>query len=239
MQAKLLRVLEDARGTARRLDRKPPGRRPVVAATNRKLERGRRRRPVPRGPLLPPQVYPLLVPPLRERPEDIPLLVDAPSRSSRREPRPRLTAEPLAALAAPPLARQRPRARQHVERAALLADNGTIDGSHITLSSAGGRALTGTLAPYRKAKTQFETAYYTQLLRTASGNISLAAKLAQKTRKEIYDALKRLDSTAPWATDRRESNAGAEIGTSRALRPLRMMTYARAGCQLQSLTETQ
>ena len=29
-------------------------------------------------------------------------------------------------------------------------------------------------------------------MRTAGGNVSLAAKLGQKTRKEIYDALKRL-----------------------------------------------
>jgi hypothetical protein len=30
-------------------------------------------------------------------------------------------------------------------------------------------------------------------MRTAGGNVSLAAKLGQKTRKEIYDALRRLE----------------------------------------------
>ncbi|HEY0254591.1 MAG TPA: hypothetical protein VGC41_23855, partial [Kofleriaceae bacterium] len=45
---------------------------------------------------------------------------------------------------------------------------------------------------YREAKQKFEVEYYTQLLRTSNGNISLAAKLGQKTRKEIYDALKKL-----------------------------------------------
>ena len=48
------------------------------------------------------------------------------------------------------------------------------------------------ISAYRDAKERFEHDYYAQLLRTAGGNISLAAKLAQKTRKEVYDALRRL-----------------------------------------------
>ncbi len=47
------------------------------------------------------------------------------------------------------------------------------------------------LLPYREAKTQFEHAYYTQLMHATSGNVTLAAKLGQKTRKEVYDALRR------------------------------------------------
>lgn len=45
---------------------------------------------------------------------------------------------------------------------------------------------------YRDAKARFEGAYYSRLLRLSGGNISLAAKLANKTRKEVYDAMKRL-----------------------------------------------
>ena len=55
------------------------------------------------------------------------------------------------------------------------------------------------------AKARFELEYYAQLMRTANGNVSLAAKLGQKTRKEVYDALKRcnLDPTGTDKTQRR------------------------------------
>jgi len=45
---------------------------------------------------------------------------------------------------------------------------------------------------YREAKARFDAAYYTRILRIANGNVSLAAKLADKTRKELYDAARRL-----------------------------------------------
>ena len=45
--------------------------------------------------------------------------------------------------------------------------------------------------PYREAKARFERDYYAHLMRAAGGNVTLAAKLGAKTRKEIYDALKR------------------------------------------------
>jgi len=48
------------------------------------------------------------------------------------------------------------------------------------------------IAPYRDAKEKFEHEYYARVLLTAGGNVSLVAKLAQKTRKEVYDALRRL-----------------------------------------------
>ena len=47
------------------------------------------------------------------------------------------------------------------------------------------------LVPYREAKARFELDYYAQLMRAAGGNVSRAAKLGRKTRKEIYDALRR------------------------------------------------
>lgn len=54
----------------------------------------------------------------------------------------------------------------------------------------------GVLVPYREAKARFEREYCTELMRTAGGNVSRVAKLGQKTRKEIYDALKRCGLSA-------------------------------------------
>ena len=76
-----------------------------------------------------------------------------------------------------------------LERAFLLADQHEIDAPHIVLPSVAGDAL---IPVYRDAKVEFEQHYYSKVMRTAGGNVSLAAKLAQKTRKEVYDALKKL-----------------------------------------------
>ena len=196
MQAKLLRVLETSE--VQRLgstERRAVNFR-LVSATNRKLEadvaEGRFREDL----YYRIHVYPVEVPPLRERPEDIPAIAmhHLAIISKRENLKLRLTADAVEKLVGHGWPGNVRDLVNTLERAALLAENGTIDGSHVVLSSAtGGRQTTGTLVPYRRAKTLFETEYYTQLLRTASGNISLAAKLAQKTRKEIYDALKRLE----------------------------------------------
>jgi two-component system response regulator GlrR len=81
-----------------------------------------------------------------------------------------------------------------LERAALLAPGGPIRGEHICLPAKQGDLI----VPYREAKAQFEQRYYSTLMRATAGNVSMAAKLAQKTRKEIYDVLRRqgLEATA-------------------------------------------
>jgi two-component system response regulator GlrR len=86
-----------------------------------------------------------------------------------------------------------------LERAVLLAGADVIEAEHVVLpDGAVSSETSGGLLPYREAKARFEHDYYSQLLRAADGNVSLAAKLGQKTRKEIYDALKRhgLDAMA-------------------------------------------
>jgi DNA-binding NtrC family response regulator len=142
-------------------------------------------------------VYPLHIPPLRERPEDIPPIVQHYlSMIAEREKRPQIrisnaALEKLLGHSYPGNVRE---LVNLVERAVLLAGADRIEAEHVTLPSAGSGAthVAGSLLPYREAKQRFETEYYSLLMRTADGNVSLAAKLGQKTRKEIYDALKRL-----------------------------------------------
>ncbi len=45
--------------------------------------------------------------------------------------------------------------------------------------------------PFKEAKRQFEKQYISQLLRASRGNISRAARLAQKDRKDFYDVMRR------------------------------------------------
>ncbi len=197
MQAKLLRVLETSEvqriGSTER--RKVDFR--LVSATNRNLEleikHGRFREDLSYRVM----VYPIHVPPLRERLDDLPRLVThhlAAIGARDNRPALRLTPAALEKL----LGHHWPgNVRELVnllERAALLARNSVIEAEQISFSSVGEltQPMPRQLLPYREAKARFERDYYAQLMRTAGGNVTLAAKLGQKTRKEIYDALRRL-----------------------------------------------
>ena len=65
-----------------------------------------------------------------------------------------------------------------------------IDVGHIELSSHA--SARPNITSYRDAKTLFEEEYFERLMRVTAGNVTMASKLSKKTRKEIYDALKRL-----------------------------------------------
>jgi transcriptional regulator with PAS, ATPase and Fis domain len=196
MQAKLLRVLET--GEVQRIGATEPKTVKVrlVSATNRELDKeietGRFREDL----YYRIHVYPLHVPPLRERAEDIaPIVTHQLSAIARRESRPslRLTPAALEKLIAYTWPGNVRELVNILERAVLMSPDNAIDAEHVIFASATPAEPTAMPLAYRDAKAKFELEYYAQLLRLANGNISLAAKLGQKTRKEIYDAIKRLE----------------------------------------------
>jgi transcriptional regulator with GAF, ATPase, and Fis domain len=194
MQAKLLRVLET--GEVQRVGattRSVVDFR-LVTATNRDLEQAVRDGRFRADLYYRVHVYPVHVPPLRDRAEDVPRLVHhylAVIAGRERRAVPRVTPaalDKLADYAWPGNVRE---LVNLVERAVLCAGQ-VIDAEHVFV-----RALAppppsaAPPVPYREAKARFELDYYGQLMRAAGGNVSRAAKLGRKTRKEIYDALKR------------------------------------------------
>ena len=205
MQAKLLRVLETS--MVQRIGSTKPVKVNfrLVSATNRNLEKEVKEGRFREDLFYRVRVYPVHVPPLRERPEDIPPIVTHHlSAIALRENRPALRMTPAAlekviAYSWPGNVRE---LVNLLERAALMAINSVIDVDHVMTpemaAQASSKPSSGSLVPYKDAKQKFEHDYYSQLMRTAGGNVSLASKLGQKTRKEIYDALKRLglDTTA-------------------------------------------
>ncbi|MGE5181609.1 MAG: sigma-54 interaction domain-containing protein [Acidobacteriota bacterium] len=219
MQAKLLRVLETSE--VQRIGSTEPKKVDfrLVSATNRNLEievrQGRFREDLYYRVM----VYPIHVPPLRDRLEDLPRLVThylgvIATRDNR--PALRLTAGALEKLVS---YRWPGNVRELVnllERAALLARGTAIDADQIIYSPDGGanEGSPRSLVPYREAKAQFEHDYYAHLVRAANGNISLAAKLAAKTRKEIYDALRRhgLDLAGSALHQRRRRRLSTQSG---------------------------
>jgi transcriptional regulator with GAF, ATPase, and Fis domain len=191
LQPKLLRVLET--GEVMRLGSTEVRRVDVrlVAATNRclvdEVAEGRFREDL----YYRIGVYPIDVPPLRQRPEDVPALVAHHVAEICHR-------EGVAPVRVTPAALGR-LLRYHwpgnvrelvniLHRALLSAGWGTVDADHVILPS----DKTPIVSSYRDAKQQFESRYYSQLLRVVGGNVSRAAQLARKTRKEIYDTLRRL-----------------------------------------------
>ncbi len=76
--------------------------------------------------------------------------------------------------------------RERVRLAIRLAEGGAITAESLMLSH------DGTDVPsFKEAKRAFETRYVQGLLRRCGGNISRAARLAKKDRKDFYDVIRR------------------------------------------------
>jgi DNA-binding NtrC family response regulator len=195
IQPKLLRIIETRMvtrlgSTAPRLVNVR-----IVSATARDLEAGMEEGTFRRDLFYRLSVYPVEIPALRTRIEDIPAIVAHHLKEiARRDnvPVPPIEPAALRKLMTFPWPGNVRELVNVVERATLVAGPDGIDPSHIELPE----ALT-TLPPYREAKRDFERDYYTRLLQAAGGNVSLAGRMAEKTRKEIYDAVRRLELRGP------------------------------------------
>jgi len=76
--------------------------------------------------------------------------------------------------------------RERVRQALVLSGHGAISVEALMLAHEGDDILS-----FKEAKRAFETRYVEGLLRRCSGNISRAARLAKKDRKDFYDVIRR------------------------------------------------
>jgi len=76
--------------------------------------------------------------------------------------------------------------RERVRQAVRLAGGAAVSAEALMLSSQG-----ETIPSFKEAKRAFETRYVEGLLRRCNGNISRAARLAKKDRKDFYDVIRR------------------------------------------------
>ena len=76
--------------------------------------------------------------------------------------------------------------RERIRQAVRLAGRGSVSAEALMLSSEGDDVLS-----FKDAKRAFETRYVEGLLRRCSGNISRAARMAKKDRKDFYDVIRR------------------------------------------------
>lgn len=167
----------------------------LVAASNGDMEEAVERGEFRRDLYYRLSVLPLALPPLRERREDIPLLAEHfldKYAAEYGKPVPGLTAEALQAL----LVYEWPgnvRELEHVmERAVVFAaGHKLIRGADLALSGADDDGL----EPFKRAKAQavatFERSYLESLLLAHRGNISCAARAAQKNRRAFWELLRK------------------------------------------------
>lgn len=209
LQAKLLRVVQD--GVLRRVgSEKPDATVDVrfISATNRDPREAIRGKHLREDLFYRLNVFPLTLPPLRERVEDIPILARHFLEVSWRRHHPIRDSLPTLSSAAMELLQGAPwrgnvRELQNVvEQLAVLAEpGGVIEPSDIALhSEAGSDVSVGTAAamynePYHAAKEQvltaFEKEYLTRLVARSGGNMSKAARQAGVDRTTLYRLLER------------------------------------------------
>jgi two-component system response regulator AtoC len=207
LQAKVLRMLQEHE--VQRVGALRPVRVDVrlIAATNRDLAGAIRERTFRADLFYRLNVISIELPPLRERPGDIPILVEYLAHKAARKlrrPQPRFTPEALAALERYPFPGNVRELENLVERLLILCEGNEIGlgdlPADIRHAQPGGAAELGGLAEtldYRKARDAFERAYLQRLIEATHGNVSEAARLSGISRRHLYEKFERLGIRPP------------------------------------------
>lgn len=203
-QAKLLRAIESSEiervggGKPIKVDVR------IVAATNRDLVRAAQERTFREDLYFRLNVIPVHLPPLREHPEDIPLLVKhfvALFRTRSGQRAPTWGDDAVACLASYPWPGNVRELQNIVERLAILHAGSTITASHVAavLPQAAGRTTprgTPTVAldgrPLSDALDVFERELIQNALEAAGGSVAEAARRLQTDRPNLYRRMRRL-----------------------------------------------
>ena len=237
IQAKLLRVIQD--GVVRRVGSEGTDavvNVRIIAATNRDPDAAMRAGDLRDDLYYRLRVVPLRVPPLRERPEDIPPLAEHFLRSywarHRRKgtPTPAFTDAALRALSGHPWRGNVRELQNVIEHTVVLVDPGSEIGPE-QLALAAGPGLPSELGSdamistvlgesYHAARdrviAQFERQYLTWLINRAGGNMSKAARIAGVDRTTLYRLMERhglqRSHSAAWLVSRDTATAAGPAG---------------------------
>lgn len=201
LQAKLLRVLEGEEfmrvgGTSKiRVDVR------VVAATNKDLESGISQKLFREDLYYRLAVFPITIPPLRERPEDIPALVDhfvAHYCAELKKDSKSLSPAAMDILAKHPWTGNVRELQNCIERAVILSDGQVLQPDHLGLRSkppgektVGDLPMEGTLQEVGSAASQFaEARLIRKVLKETGGNKSKAAEILKVSYKTLLTKVK-------------------------------------------------
>ncbi len=191
LQVKLLRVLQERQIRPVGSTQPVPVDVRIISATHRNLEKAIEEKVFREDLFYRLNVVTLELPPLHERKEDIPALVDYFVKTLTRnedKPKKRFTPEAMQTLvnaAWPGNIRQ---LYNVIEHAVALSTSPLIseDLLHDAIKQHQKKIL-----PLAEARRQFEQQYLVQLLQTTQGNVSQAARIAQRNRTDFYKLLNR------------------------------------------------
>ncbi|TAN42134.1 MAG: sigma-54-dependent Fis family transcriptional regulator [Nitrospirae bacterium] len=201
LQTKMLRVLQE--GEIERVG----GLKPisidvrVVAASNKDLEKAIEEKLFREDLFYRLNVFPITIPPLRDRKEDIPLLADYFIRKyciELKSPQKKLSAEALGQLMTYPWKGNVRELENCIERAIILCDGDTLTPDHIILnkrisfeSSLRNLQMDGSLEESAKEATRIaETERITRALKETRGNRSRASELLKVSYKTLLTKIK-------------------------------------------------
>src|SRR5712692_2827647 len=236
IQAKLLRVIQD--GVVRRVGSETNDavvNVRFIAATNGDAEAAVKAGSLREDLYYRLRVVPIHVPPLRERPEDIPLLAEYflstywIRHRNKGAPFPKLTDTAIRALCAHAWRGNVRELQNAIEHVAVIVEPGTeirpedlqLTGEGESPADANPASLIATLLEesYHAARdrviAQFERQYLTWLVNRASGNMSKAARIAGVDRTTLYRMMERhglqRSPTAGWVVEREPGPAGGAM----------------------------
>ena len=165
----------------------------IITATNANLEETVHKGNLRRDLYYRINILPLVLPPLRERPEDIVLLAQhflAKFAAEFAKPVADYSQEVLQMLRAYAWPGNIRELEHTIERAVALTENTTLGEADIALSKVNPPApLESFQAAKDRAVTQFEHAYLTEVLLAHAGNITQAAQAAGKNRRAFWQLL--------------------------------------------------
>ncbi|MDZ7787322.1 MAG: sigma 54-interacting transcriptional regulator [Halofilum sp. (in: g-proteobacteria)] len=193
LQVKLLRVLQERRVRPVGGTRDFPVDVRVLSATHRQLDEAIAAGEFREDLFYRLNVIELQLPPLRERPEDIPLLINRRLRALAERDRERVKVYAPEAMERMVAARWPGNVRQLdnvVEQHVALAP-GTVITAEQVRRSLGDEATA--FPSVADARAQFTRDYLVRLLKLTEGNVSEAARVAQRNRSEFYKLLSRHD----------------------------------------------
>ena len=200
VQLKLLRVLQE-----REIERVGGGQTikvdvRVIAATHRDLQQAMQERQFRQDLYYRLNVVPIKLPPLRDRPDDVPLLAAhflQKYAAKNQKPGMTLSQEALGALCSYAYPGNVRELENIIERAVIMEKGDTIQRGDLGFTSSSGRGGPvlpgGELQPFQKMKTevveQFERDYLSQVLRMYKGNMTRSARHAGMNIKNFHEKM--------------------------------------------------
>ena len=202
MQAKLLRVLQEKEFHPLGAEKSIKVDVKIIAATNKNLEDEVKSSNFREDLFYRIHVIPVYIPPLRERKEDIPLLVDHFMKKFAGNMKKEIKGISTPALQKL-LSYEWPGNVRELENSieyAVAMTTGDIIGEDLILQA---KAVEqGELKPLKEAKNEFERKYISNLISLTRGNVSKASRFAGKHRSDFYDLLKKHNlKTADFKSD--------------------------------------